>query len=54
MKMERRETGSAETQASVESPEFGKERETKEDGRYIVFYDFEDEGEDVSGERGEG
>jgi hypothetical protein len=26
-----------------------KERETKEDGRYIIFYSFEDEGE----ERGE-
>ena len=29
-----------------ESPEFEKERETKEDGRYIIFYTFEDEGED--------
>jgi hypothetical protein len=34
--------GSAEIQASVR-PEFGKERETKEDSRYIVFYTFEDE-----------
>jgi hypothetical protein len=29
-----------------ENPEFDKERETKEDGRYIVFYTFEDEEED--------
>jgi hypothetical protein len=26
-----------------EEPEFEKERETKEDGRYIIFYTFEDE-----------
>jgi hypothetical protein len=32
-----------------------KERETKEDGRYIIFYAFEDEGEeDKSEESGEG
>ena len=24
-----------------ENPEFEKERETKEDGRYIIFYTFE-------------
>jgi hypothetical protein len=29
-----------------ENAEFEKERETKEDGRYIIFYTFEDEGED--------
>jgi hypothetical protein len=28
-----------------------KERETKEDGRYIIFYSFEEEGE---GDKGEG
>ena len=27
-----------------------KERETKEDGRYIIFYSFEDEGEEDRGE----
>ena len=27
-----------------------KERETKEDGRYIIFYAFEDEGEEDKGE----
>ncbi len=27
-----------------------KERETKEDGRYIIFYSFEDEGEEDKGE----
>jgi hypothetical protein len=27
-----------------------KERETKEDGRYIIFYTFEDEGEEDKGE----
>ena len=27
----------------LENPEFEKERETKEDGRYIIFYTFEDE-----------
>ena len=27
-----------------------KERETKEDGRYIIFYSFEDEGEEDSEE----
>jgi hypothetical protein len=43
VKIEHRKTGSAEIQASVERPEFGKARETKEDGRYIVFYTFEDE-----------
>ena len=26
-----------------EEREFEKERETKEDGRYIIFYTFEDE-----------
>jgi hypothetical protein len=26
-----------------ENPEPQKERETKEDGRYIIFYTFEDE-----------
>jgi hypothetical protein len=26
-----------------EEPEFEKERETKDDGRYIIFYTFEDE-----------
>jgi len=26
------------------------ERETKEDGRYIIFYTFEDEGEEDKGE----
>lgn len=26
-----------------EDPEVKKERETKEDGRYIIFYTFEDE-----------
>jgi len=26
-----------------EKPEFDKERETKDDGRYIIFYTFEDE-----------
>ena len=32
-----------------------KERETKEDGRYIIFYTFEDEGEEDEGEdSGEG
>jgi hypothetical protein len=30
-----------------------KERETKEDGRYIIFYAFEDEGEEDEGS-GEG
>ncbi len=35
--------------------EVKKERETKEDGRYIVFYTFEDEGEEDKGEdSGEG
>ena len=29
-----------------ENPKFEKERETKEDGRYIIFYTFEDEEED--------
>ncbi len=27
-----------------------KERETKEDGRYIIFYAFENEGEEYRGE----
>jgi hypothetical protein len=27
-----------------------KERETKEDGRYIIFYSFEDEDEEDKGE----
>ncbi len=27
-----------------------KEREIKEDGRYIIFYTFEDEGEEDKGE----
>ncbi len=27
-----------------------KESETKEDGRYIIFYTFEDEGEEDKGE----
>jgi hypothetical protein len=27
-----------------------KERETKEDGRYIIFYTFENEGEEDKGE----
>ncbi len=27
-----------------------KERESKEDGRYIIFYAFEDEGEEDKGE----
>ncbi len=32
-----------------------KEREAKEDGRYIIFYTFEDEGEEDKGEgSGEG
>ena len=32
-----------------------KEREAKEDGRYIIFYAFEDEGEEDKGEEpGEG
>ena len=32
-----------------------KERETKEDGKYIIFYAFEDEGEEDKGEEsGEG
>ncbi len=32
-----------------------KERETKEDGRYIIFYAFENEGEEDRGEdAGEG
>ena len=32
-----------------------KEREGKEDGRYIIFYSFEDEGEEDEGEdSGEG
>ena len=32
-----------------------KERETKEDGRYIIFYTFEDEdGEDRGEDSGEG
>ena len=32
-----------------------KEREIKEDGRYIIFYTFEDEGEEDKGEdSGEG
>jgi hypothetical protein len=32
-----------------------KERETKEDGRYIIFYTFEDEGEEDRGDdAGEG
>jgi hypothetical protein len=26
-----------------EEPEFDKDREIKEDGRYIIFYTFEDE-----------
>ncbi len=30
--------------------EVKKERETKEDGRYIIFYAFEDEGEEDKGE----
>ena len=29
-----------------EEPGFEKERETKEDGRYIIFYTFEDEEEE--------
>jgi hypothetical protein len=29
-----------------ENPELEKERETKEDGRYIIFYTFEDDEED--------
>ena len=29
-----------------EDQELEKERETKEDGRYIIFYTFEDEEED--------
>ena len=28
------------------APAYKKERETKEDGRYIIFYTFEDEGEE--------
>jgi hypothetical protein len=28
-----------------EEPEFDKDRETKEDGRYIIFYTFGEEGE---------
>jgi hypothetical protein len=28
-----------------EEPEFDKERETKEDGRYIIFYTFGEEEE---------
>jgi hypothetical protein len=31
-----------------------KERETKEDGRYIIFYSFEDEGEEKSEDPDEG
>jgi hypothetical protein len=27
-----------------------KERESKEDGRYIIFYSFEDEGDEDKGE----
>jgi hypothetical protein len=35
--------------------EVKKERESKEDGRYIIFYSFEDEGEEDKGEdSGEG
>jgi hypothetical protein len=30
-----------------------KEREKKEDGRYIIFYSFEDEGEEDRGEDAE-
>ena len=54
MKIERRNTGSAEIQASVERPEFGKERETKDDGRYIIFYTFEDEEAEKARLPGEG
>jgi hypothetical protein len=31
-----------------------KERESKEDGRYIIFYAFEDEGEEDKGENSGG
>ncbi len=53
--MEREESGSAEKDPT-ERPEFEKERETKDDGRYIVFYTFADEeGEiETSGEEGAG
>lgn len=32
----------AETDETPPQPEMAKERETKEDGRYIIFYSFED------------
>ena len=32
----------AETDESPPQPEMAKERETKEDSRYIIFYSFED------------
>jgi hypothetical protein len=34
------------TDETPPQPEMAKERETKEDGRYIIFYTFEDDEED--------
>ncbi len=37
------------------APKMQKERETEDDGRYIIFYTFEDEGEeDKDEDSGEG
>jgi hypothetical protein len=33
-----------------EQPAMKKERETKDDGRYIIFFSFEDEGETPTGD----
>ena len=33
-----------------DEPAMKKERETKEDGRYIIFFSFEEEGEATAGE----
>ena len=37
------EESAAERENATRDPEMTKERETKEDGRYIIFYSFEDE-----------
>ncbi len=47
--------GGADPENAAREPEVVKEREKKEDGRYIIFYAFEDEGEEDRGEdAGEG
>ena len=35
------DSSAAETDETLPQPEMAKERETKEDGRYIIFYSFE-------------